>query len=203
MKLKIIGAIVILLIAPRCYANPILDQSYFGPYRNFVYSGCCDAAQTFTVGLAGTLAQVSLDLYDLYPGLHGGPTLQILPTFSGVPSGNPLDVLATISLPEVSSSQLLAVDVSSFNIHVNVGDVLAIAIDASFDWIAGSDTLGPMYPGGMAYTRGLDQTVWSPIPSLDLGFQTFVSVPEPAAVWLLGLGMLGLIGYAPRKRVTT
>jgi PEP-CTERM motif len=140
------------------------------------------------------LAEVDLDLYDLHSGLHGRPSLQILRTISGVPSANPLDVLATIALPEFGSPQLVAVDVSSFGIAVNVGDILAIALDASYDWISGDDRLmRPMYPGGMVFVDlSFGAGSWLALPSLDAGFQSFVDTPEPASLALLIVGLFAI-----------
>ena len=83
MKLKRVGAIAVTVIAGHCCANPILDQSFISPIRDFVIEGCCSAAQTFTVGIAGTLAQVNLDLRNLHdlPVLGIDRTLQIVEQF--------------------------------------------------------------------------------------------------------------------------
>jgi hypothetical protein len=195
LKLKRVGAIAFFVIAGHCCANPTLDQSFIPPIRNFVLGGCCSAAQTFSVGIAGTLAQVNLDLYDLRDAFGRGPTLQIVRTVSGAPSDNALDILATVALPTVESPQLLAVDLSSFGIGESVGELLAIEIFGRFDWIAGSG-----YPGGMAFVGGSGSPS-QPLPNLDLGFQTFV--PEPNSLALLIVGIFGFAATKRRKQYST
>lgn len=140
-----------------------------------------EKAQTFTVGLDGTLE--AFDFY-LLKGPHGTITedliIEIRPTVAGAPS--PSSVLATVTIPPsavTSSFQYIHVDVSSFGIEVAAGDVLAVSMRSDdpigYTWYGLMDGLAT-YAGGQAYARNVSNPdiSWVPV-TWDLLFRSYVS----------------------------
>ena len=64
----------------------------------------------------------------------------------------------------------------------------------NWGWAASNQT-------GASWIRTSDGGIWEPrlLPSGDLAFE-LNAVPIPAAVWLFGSGLIGLIGIARRKK---
>ena len=87
-----------------------------------------------------------------------------------------IDIIFDISSP--SGEQLFVTD--PFNYSVNIGQLSA------GDWY-----LTPMF-----YVDGVfDSAVFTTVPLF-----TVTAVPVPAAIWLFGSGLLGLVGVARRKK---
>jgi hypothetical protein len=87
-----------------------------------------------------------------------------------------------------------SVDVSAANIFINSGDIFSIGltgINVGNPLPRGSGgvdayTDGTLYLNGFVYTEG----------NSDFNFRTYVEVvPVPAAVWLFGTALIGLIGF--------
>ena len=95
---------------------------------------------------------------------------------------------------------VISIDTSSFGVNVTPGSVYTFlftsvsgAGDLAIRGILNQDT-NP-YAGGRSYHgAGYGDT-----PTWDLKFETQV-VPIPAAAWLFGSGLLGLVGIARRKK---
>lgn len=95
------------------------------------------------------------------------------------------------------------IDVTSANIFLNTEDEFVFGIHgtgSSFDPSFNSTTenqyaAGELYEGGNIFSS----------PDRDINFRTWMDVsaiPVPAAVWLFGSGLLGLVGMARRKKTT-
>jgi hypothetical protein len=138
-------------------------------------SGTVHHAQTFTVGISGTL-----DSVDILISQFGTPNdllFDIRDTAGGVPLESDATTLAAVSVQptEVPGSQTwVSVDVSSFNVAVQAGDVLAIVLRTSgaggYQW--GAEQGNP-YPGGAPYFRNPGPS-WT-LQTEDSGFRTYVT----------------------------
>jgi hypothetical protein len=175
-------------------ADILLDQSFRpeGSSRRFFnqVGDRGDKAQTFTVGIAGTLVRV-----DVFLNRHGGATHDILAdvraTTGGVPGESNDDVLGSVVVPGSQVTVDGAVVPESFgrvsipfNVAVAVGDVLAIVLRSSqpepgrYAWQE-FNIGSPSYPGGDMFARGgiVDESgedgTWHLNPS-DFAFETYV-----------------------------
>jgi hypothetical protein len=176
------------------HAVPLLDQSYL-LQENLAGSAIVSVqtvAQTFTVGIGGTLSQVGVQTYQS-PGTVGDVNLEILRTSGGVPTGSPL-FSGTIPLAKLPTFEfptfpfptvpVTTVDVSTAHMNVAPGDQLAISLSRSGfgspPWVIWNEGWeSPYYTGGAPFTT-FPAGTWRSISEEigDLGFQTFV---EPAA----------------------
>jgi hypothetical protein len=137
------GWVVCWLIAQSAVAQ--LDQQnivppHFSQITGLVVSQSYFPAQTFTVSRTGKLTEVDLGIFDFLSG--PGLTVSIVRTTGGLPDFTPGGVLATKSIPDALIPTLpenavfnpyfsLSIDFSSNNLHVDVGDVLAIELQSS------------------------------------------------------------------------
>lgn len=204
----------------------IQDQSSGGP-AGFTFTRCLgcggsilDIAQTFTVGQNGILAQV--DIYNVYLNLSNGGSTGGNPllfdirstTSAGLPVADNSLVLATLempasSVPTGSFQSPMVFDLLSLGINVSVGDVLALVLRSNDNVFAFGTTNVDVYAGG-EYTQRFTPDGVFPVfvaPSfpegVDLAFRTYVDttvIPVPAAVWLFGTALIGLVGFGRRRK---
>ena len=137
-----------------------------------------ETGQTFTVGVAGTLSRIELQINKLF-GTGGSAILNVYNTSGGVP----LTSLGTASLNEASIPSggfaYQSFDVSAFAIPVNVGELMAFTIKSSGEagyGLRSTFTLDT-YAGGESKWRVLSTPpgAWQSFsPSHDNGFKTYV-----------------------------
>jgi hypothetical protein len=196
-------------------------------YFAYTLQGDFNHAQTFTVDISGYLTYDDIHLSKTeIDGFMTEPLFMDIRTTKT--DGSPTDadsgsnILGKVSVkPDAVNlhnttppyGEFVRFDFSSLNIQVNTDDVLALVLssesiypsDGRYNWYGseGVDTeLDPPYTDGRFYGRssGVD---WmnTYLPEVDMAFKTYVStVPIPAAVWLFGSGLLGLVGIARRKK---
>jgi hypothetical protein len=201
MKFIITLVLCLFVSASQARAVPVLDQIYLDPRFGGVGTALPEAshpdglfrrAQTFTVGLSGLLNSVDIIAgIGEFPGAPGA-SMQILATANGVPT---FTVLASVDFFERSTDGWFVWDLSSANLTVTPGQVLAMEM-------IGGGFLG-FTPG--AYTGGADYFLniiqgfpnFTLNPNTDIFFRTFVGtgpredlirIPEPSAIWLLLFG---------------
>jgi len=210
---SIISGVVCLIAAENASAAVVLDQQHNVPTSTADSSNgaVSEMAQTFTVGIAGTLDHIDALMFQLgAPFLtNGDPRLSVYNTTAGVPSGAPL---VTVQIPSASvpfnNAAFVTFDVSAANIPVSVGQVLAFGIWTTSDpgpyfWLEDIDNGGPnSYPGGAAFRRTLPNQPWQAFtPPMDHEFKTFVNaVPEPSTLVLAGMGIVGAACMLRRRR---
>jgi hypothetical protein len=173
-------------------------------------------AQTFKVGIGGTLAAVGVEVETSSPLTSGDLTLEIRGTTLGMPIDLSQSPLLSVSLPSSVFSGVSffgppqpfgIFDVSSFQLPVTPGEVLAIdlktADEHGFDWhISDQNSYPPnIYAGGARFVSIAGGSWITGGTDNDQGFSTYISpLPEPSSIILaLGGGVL-LIGALHRRR---
>jgi len=187
----------------------VLDQAFM-PTDHFISAGIGGGhtrAQTFTVGLAGTLTR--FDAYIESSEANVPVLWDIRRTIGGAPIQSDTATLAYGSFPGPAAAHnsfaFFSIDASSFGVAVSPGDVLAIVfrtpdINVSISWLG--DTTNP-YARGAAYdgTPGANSTAWSSdFINYDFGFRTYVQpIPEPSSACLI-VGGAGIF-LGTRRRI--
>ncbi len=190
----------------------VLDQAYLDEDGDFGIGEV--AAQTFTVGIAGTLSRVDLRL-----GVTSNPEGNVFVFIRNAEGHSPGTVtnLGAVTLPRIDlpfpiqHDDYISLDFSSQDIRVNAGEVLAIVVDIGdlpgITWGLGETVQSseglPVggYTGGFAL-GGLTNNL--PVIGYDFNFRTFVqTIPEHSTLTLTAGALLGLVGYFRRRGVAT
>ena len=189
-------------VATDALAVPTLDQSNLGggTLRDCLYDNR-QSAQTFTVGLLGTLDSIVVDLCYYRGAPTRDITVELRSTTSGLPDG-PAQALASVQFDTsvlTTVFTLYSIDFSSFYIPLAVGEQLAIVLfsdavsDNAASWRGGRDN---PYPGGQWYSDQGTGTTWY-TKDYDAYFQTYVEViPAPSGLHLVIVGL----AYLARQR---
>ncbi len=195
-------AALLLLCVGRSFGDGVVDQSFTTGNNAIVFiNGCCAfIGQTYTAGLTGTLAGVSVDVVE-FPSSNFPLDVQIRSVVIGLPTAG--------ILGETTATVFTLSDFISFSqtIPQVAGDQYAIVVDfvgappqgggGQGYWI-GSTSL---YPGRMPVLSSDGGISWSAtgFGDTDSHFITYVSatVPEPGSALLLVLGA-AIVGIALR-----
>jgi hypothetical protein len=187
-------AVELLAAAIEVQAAPTLDQANENPFSGFAQIAGEYRAQTFTVGITGTLSRFEVQLFGV--GATGSAVFEIWNTTSGQPVAIPGTALAsaTITFSDVNHT-FVGADLTP-GISVNAGDVLAIVLKGGSIltggpsqfayWDHSSDPVDPYPSGGRFTTAALDPTgPWIRVGgfpgSSDFNFRTYVDI-DPATL---------------------
>jgi hypothetical protein len=146
-----------------------------------------ETGQTFTVGVAGTLSRIELQINRIF-GSGGTAVFTVYNTSGGLPNASLGTVTRNWDAIPSGGFDYQSFDVSAFSIPVDVGDVMAFTIQSSGEagfGLRSTFTSNP-YSGGESKWRTLSTPpgAWQTYsPSHDNGFKTYVL---PATADLVG-----------------
>lgn len=200
----------LICIGHSAQAQVVLDQSQPTDTGASGIGVGYERAQTFTVGVDGTLDRIEVSLDDKPVQSTSDLVFAVYETTLGVPNASSI-YSGTITTVPSGTPGYVTLDLSSANIPVSTGDQLAIALTTSdpgdvygWAWDVTASALDP-YAGGQIYLRnGTTVPNWVNSPEdtattkWDLVFKTYVTVPEPASLAVLVLG--GLLTTRRRRR---
>jgi len=199
-KLVAILAAGLLAVPMAVHAAPTLDQANDNSFTGFAQIAGEYRAQTFTVGITGTLSRFEVQLFGV--DATGNAVFEIWNTTAGEPAAIPGTALAsaTISFSGVNHT-FVGADLTP-GIPVRAGDVLAIVLKGGADQLAYWDHTGDRYPSGSAFTTATDNPTgpWILIGgfggALDFNFRTYVDV---TAATLLQTLHDDVTGFGPAR----
>ena len=181
-------AIVMTIVCPG-FAAPVLDQDHtITSSLADTPSDAQEVGQTFTVGVTGTLSQVSV-LLGRFPFASGDARLTIYSTTAGGFPDASLGFVTISAAAVPTSPEYVPVDLTSLNISIAENDVLAFGVKntGSGPYLMPSASPPPATYGG---GHGVRRTLSVPpgpwqlyVPERDFGFRTYV---EPAVAMLPG-----------------
>ena len=191
------------------FASTIIDQSFtFATDTGARINSCCAfIGQTYTAGLSGTLAGVSVDVLE-YPPYNFPLGVQIRTASGGFPT--------TVILGEATATAFSLSDLISFPQTIPQVAGVQYAIVVHFvgapppepngfgNWHGSGAILYNPYPGGMSVFSFDGGNSWPLFfDGFDSHFVTYVNViPEPASLFLFGTGALAMLTSRRSRRVT-
>lgn len=161
-----------------------------------------DLGQTFTVGVDGIFAGVTVDAFT-QSAMTADLTVTLRSVTSGLPSATSL-ATTTLSALAANAGPSDYIDFSFANVAVNIGDVLAVVFSSSIGehWFIDSDSAAS-YLSGTRVASNDGGASFSNVGG-DLTFATFVDdgteVPLPAAAPLMAAGLAGLFAASRRRK---
>src|SRR5687767_3691112 len=178
-------------------ATPIVDQVFAPSSSSAIPAGLGQAAQTFTVGVSGTLVQIDVAAWLNPLGLDFPLLFDLRPVDgSGVPLNDPSTALVQRTIPRASvptnqtptPDQFVAVNLG-LGVPVTAGDQFAIVLNGatggSYGVFANS---GDGYAGG-DYFWNFQTGLWELRSGADFGFRTWIesatTVAEPSTLLLI------------------
>jgi hypothetical protein len=168
-------------LVPALRADEVLDQ------QNDVSAAIADSAssaqeiaQTFTVGVNGTLSRIEV-LLARFSFTADNAILTVYSSAGGVPDASLGSAMVSAGAVSTTAPTFVSFDLSALAVAVSVEDVLAFSIHS-----AGSPFLLPFsdsstYAGGSPWRRTLSVPPgpWQAIaPPRDYGFRVYVDVPS-------------------------
>jgi hypothetical protein len=194
---------------------PVIDQEYdsigAGSSSSAAIDSTTERAQTFTVGVAGVLDSIGLQVVREDASTSSDLLFDIRETSAGVPIESNAITLTSLTIPAsevplaLGAGEFFSVDVISSGIAVNPGEVLAVVLSAPdattalnrYQWFNGPNP--DDYPDGDPYSRSTG--TWT-LESSDGGIQTLIVIPEPSSPLSLLAGVGILLALARRRGVT-
>jgi hypothetical protein len=159
-------------------------------------------AQTLTVGVAGTLSEVDIQLTSSTT-MVSFTGFNILSTTGGVPNSGTAGIIGTGSFVSQTSTEAIF----STSLAVTVGEVIAIEpLTASLTLRWAAQNFPVSFTGGQDFNTPPGSTTFGAFSGSVDGFTTHVTTPSiiplPAALPLFatGLGALGLLGWRRKKK---
>lgn len=204
-----VGGLLLLIGQTAAHATAVLDQhSFLVPNQNsgaaLLSEGSFRRAQTFTVGMDGTLDHISVHfngavtIWD--PGV--AERMNLIRVENGVPgttiASTTARTLSTIDVgPQWDPAYVGDFDFSSLGLSFQAGDQLAFEIDGG--WLQWYEDV---YAGGSDFYLNPSYGImnWTANTVADLGFQTYMTpVPLPSALLLLVSGIASVFGLVRRQ----
>ena len=170
-----------------------------------------DVAQTFTVGITGTLTRVDLQIFRGDPQSASPLVLEMRRTLvDGLPDESDAGLLAVLPITAVlprliiAPPNLVQVELGPQSVPVDTGDILSISLHSMaapnewYLWASGA----PAYNRGSGFFRSEFTGGAYRYAGTDLGFRTFVvPIPEPSSFVCAVVSAAALFGtLRPSKR---
>jgi hypothetical protein len=195
---KLMGLVAAaLLLAAQAWADLApaqIDQSVLisPTTTSLAVSGDQSLSQTFVVLVTGFMTRI-----DLQMGRRASVAplqFELRRTSGGSPDLSPQALLYSSLLdPNLfpvstfPSTFTAAITLGAGGVPVTHGDRLAIVCSTTGDWYNWSSSGGDFYPYGSTFWKPASHTTFSELSGTDVGFQTWIAVPEPAGLLPLGL----------------